>query len=282
MTHNFNTGIAKEVGVYEAVFISHLFFWIQKNYGNGKHYYDGSYWTYNSVRGFNIIFDYLTPNQIRRVLDNLINGGYIKTGNYNTNKIDRTMWYAFTEKGLKLLNDNGYKFDNSDNSTEQESPFVKNHKCICEKPQMDLAKTTNASDQNHKCTYTDNIVTDISNTDISVEENAPTQTQKKKSSSAKPEKKLVLDSNNRLAAAAEPASRYGRFMKWAVQTIPDCYSTMAMPTENQLMTLINTYGNSAVIDIFETIENRQDIRGKYKSLYLTAKNWLKRDEMKKQ
>ena len=93
---------------------------------------------------------------------------------------------------------------------------------------------------------------------------------------------MVLDSNNRLAAAADPASRYGRFMQWATQTIPDCYATMAMPTENQLMTLINTYGNSAVIDIFETIENRQDIRGKYKSLYLTAKNWLKRDEQKKQ
>lgn len=108
-----------------------------------------------------------------------------------------------------------------------------------------------------------------------------TPTQKKKSSSAKPEKKLVLDSNNRLAAAADPASRYGRFMKWAAQTIPDCYTTMAMPTENQLATLITTYGDSAVIDIFETIENRQDIRGKYKSLYLTAKNWLKRDEQKK-
>lgn len=123
---------------------------------------------------------------------------------------------------------------------------------------------------------------DIDNKDNnkeSVRENAPTQ--KKKSSSAKPEKKLVLDSNNRLAAAADPASRYGRFMKWAAQTIPDCYATMAMPTENQLATLITTYGDSAVIDIFETIENRQDIRGKYKNLYLTAKNWLKRDEQKK-
>ena len=282
MTHNFNTGIAKVVGVYEAVFISHLFFWIQKNYGNGKHFYDGSCWTYNSVRGFNIIFDYLTPNQIRRVLDNLIDGGYIKTGNYNTNKIDRTMWYAFTDKGLKLLNDNGYKFDNSDNQTEQESPFVKNHKCICEKPQMDLEKTTNAFNENHKCTYTDNIVTDISNTDVKVEENTPTQAEKKKSSSAKQKKDMVLDSNNRLMDAADPASRYGRFMKWAAQTIPDCYATMAMPTENQLATLMSTYGDSAVIDIFETIENRQDIRGKYKSLYLTAKNWLKRDEQKKQ
>lgn len=110
----------------------------------------------------------------------------------------------------------------------------------------------------------------------------PTQAEKKKSSSAKQKKDMVLDSNNRLAAAADPASRYGRFMKWAAQTIPDCYNTMAMPTENQLATLMSTYGDSAVIDIFETIENRQDIRGKYKSLYLTAKNWLKRDEQKKQ
>lgn len=109
----------------------------------------------------------------------------------------------------------------------------------------------------------------------------PTQTEKKKSSSAKQKKDMVLESNNRLAAAADPASRYGRFMKWAAQTITDCYATMAMPTENQLATLMSTYGDSAVIDIFETIENRQDIRGKYKSLYLTAKNWLKRDEQKK-
>ena len=126
---------------------------------------------------------------------------------------------------------------------------------------------------------------DIDNKDNnkeSKEKSTPTQIEKKKSSSAKLKKDIVLDSNNRLAAAAEPASRYGKFMKWAVQTIPDCYSTMAMPTENQLATLMSTYGDSAVIDIFETIENRQDIRGKYKSLYLTAKNWLKRDEMKKQ
>lgn len=114
------------------------------------------------------------------------------------------------------------------------------------------------------------------------EASTPTQTEKKKSSSAKPQKDIVLDSNNRLAAAADPVSRYGRFMRWAAQTIPDCYATMAMPTENQLATLMSTYGDSAVIDIFETIENRQDIRGKYKSLYLTAKNWLKRDEQKKQ
>lgn len=134
----------------------------------------------------------------------------------------------------------------------------------------------NFTDQNTNILYPN-----YTTTSNECKEHTPTQAEKKKSSSAKQKKDMVLESNNRLAAAADPVSRYGRFMKWAVQTIPDCYATMAMPTENQLTTLMSTYGDSAVIDIFETIENRQDIRGKYKSLYLTAKNWLKRDEQKK-
>lgn len=283
MEHSFNTGLAKIVGVEGAVILKHLFYWVQKNYGNNKHFYDGSYWTYNSVRGFSVIFDYLSIKQINRILNNLIDGGYIKTGNYNSNKMDRTMWYAFTEKGIELMEKNGLKLDGTTDLPKSENAIEQNK-------QMDLPKSENGFSQKGECNtnivtniITDDILTNVSSADTTTNEPKPTQAEKKKSSSAKQQKKdMVLDSNNRLAAAADPASRYGRFMQWAVQTIPDCYSTMAMPTENQLMMLINTYGNSAVIDIFETIENRQDIRGKYKSLYLTAKNWLKRDEMKKQ
>ena len=157
--------------------------------------------------------------------------------------------------------------------------LVKMNKCNPAKRVNDIISNINITSNNT------NINTDISTDEKELADmsSTPTQAEKKKSSSAKQQKKdIVLDSNNRLMDAADPASRYGRFMKWAAQTIPDCYATMAMPTENQLATLMSTYGDSAVIDIFETIENRQDIRGKYKSLYLTAKNWLKRDEMKKQ
>ena len=108
MEHSFNTGLAKIVGVEGAVILKHLFYWVQKNYGNNKHFYDGSYWTYNSVRGFSIIFDYLSTKQINRILNNLIKDGYVKTGNYNSNKMDRTMWYAFTEKGIELMKKNGF------------------------------------------------------------------------------------------------------------------------------------------------------------------------------
>ena len=298
--HFFSTKLAKRFGIEAAIMIENLFYWIDKNAANNVHYYDGSYWTYNSVQAFSKLFDYMNITKINRVLDflegkekepkdgksdkNLIK--IIKSGNYNKSKMDRTKWYAFTDEGLEILKECGYELSKNNAakrtnafSQNEQMHLVKMNKCNPAKRVNDIISNINITSNNT------NINTDISTDEKELADmsSTPTQAEKKKSSSAKQQKKdIVLDSNNRLAAAADPASRYGRFMKWAAQTITDCYSTMAMPTENQLATLMSTYGDSAVIDIFETIENRQDIRGKYKSLYLTAKNWLKRDEMKKQ
>lgn len=152
MEHSFNTGIAKIVGVDGAVIMKHLFYWVQKNYGNGKHFYDGSYWTYNSVRGFSVIFDYLNTKQINRILGNLIKNGFIKTGNYNANKMDRTMWYAFTEKGIELMQENGFKLDEINDLPKTGNAIVQNE-------EMHLPKTGNGNAENGKCNI--NIVTDI-------------------------------------------------------------------------------------------------------------------------
>lgn len=298
--HFFSTKLAKRFGIEAAIMIENLFYWIDKNAANNVHYYDGSYWTYNSVQAFSKLFDYMNITKINRVLDFLEGKEkepkdgksdkklikIIKSGNYNKSKMDRTKWYAFTEEGLEILKECGYELSKNNSakrtnafSQNEQMHLVKMNKCNSAKRVNDIISNINITSNNT------NINTDISTDEKELADmsSTPTQAEKKKSSSAKQQKKdMVLDSNNRLAAAADPASRYGRFMKWAAQTITDCYSTMAMPTENQLATLISTYGDSAVIDIFETIENRQDIRGKYKSLYLTAKNWLKRDEMKKQ
>lgn len=297
--HFFSTKLAKRFGIEAAIMIENLFYWIDKNAANNVHYYDGSYWTYNSVQAFSKLFDYMNITKINRVLDFLEGKEkepkdgksdkklikIIKSGNYNKSKMDRTKWYAFTDEGLEILKECGYELSKNNAakrlnafSQNEQMHLVKMNKCNPAKRVNDIISNINITSNNT------NINTDISTDEKETADmsSTPTQAEKKKSSSAKQQKKdIVLDSNNRLAAAADPASRYGRFMKWASQTIPDCYATMAMPTENQLATLMSTYGDSAVIDIFETIENRQDIRGKYKSLYLTAKNWLKRDEQKK-
>ena len=103
MIHSFTTHIAKRTGVLCAVFLQHFYFWHLKNKGNNKHKHDGKYWTYNSINGFRLMFDYLTDKQIRYTIEKLIKNGYIIKGHYNKVKYDRTIWYSLTNKALRLF-----------------------------------------------------------------------------------------------------------------------------------------------------------------------------------
>lgn len=120
MQHSFDVEIAKEYGIAEAILLNHLEFWIAKNKANNQNFYDGYYWTYNSTRAFNDLFPYLSQRQIQNALKHLREEGIIQTGNYNKLAYDRTLWYAFTEKG----------------------------ECIMQKCKMDYAEMSNGNDNN--------------------------------------------------------------------------------------------------------------------------------------
>ena len=101
--HYFDINIAERYGVHCAVILQNIWHWIRKNEANGKNFYDGTYWTYNSTRAFAELFPYLTKKQVRTALEKLIEDGVLQTGNYNEMKYDRTLWYAVTEKGRSIL-----------------------------------------------------------------------------------------------------------------------------------------------------------------------------------
>lgn len=94
MTHQFEVDDANKYGVNAAIILTNLRFWVQKNQANEKHYYDGRYWTYNSVSAFSELFPYLTEKQIRTAIDKLVEAGEVEKGNYNQNPYDRTLWYT--------------------------------------------------------------------------------------------------------------------------------------------------------------------------------------------
>ena len=103
MQHSFDIEIAKEYGILEAILLNHIYYWIAKNKANKKHFYNGKYWTYNSRKAFSELFPYASEKQIRRVLERLVNFNILMTGNFNKQWSDRTLWYAFTDKGLKQI-----------------------------------------------------------------------------------------------------------------------------------------------------------------------------------
>jgi len=109
----FSPKIAKEIGVEEAIMYANIEYWCTRNKANNKHYYDDMYWTYNSMKAFIELFTFWSEKQIRRILNKLEKKGYIKTGNYNNVKYDRTKWYT----------------------------------CICPNGQMEMSKRENGKDQ---------------------------------------------------------------------------------------------------------------------------------------
>lgn len=115
MTHVFEVEVAQELGVTEAILITHFQFWIKKNKANNLHEHDGRTWTYNSMKAFEELFPYWSVQTIRTALKHLTEKGVLLTANYNEKPFDRTLWYAF---------------QNED-------------RWICGNQQMDLLKSTN-------------------------------------------------------------------------------------------------------------------------------------------
>ncbi len=104
MNHSFNIEIATKYGILEAILLENINFWITKNKANDKNFYDGFYWTYNSITALSKLFPYASRATIFRALNSLEDAGLIISGNYNKRTSDKTKWYALTKAGELLLN----------------------------------------------------------------------------------------------------------------------------------------------------------------------------------
>lgn len=124
----FDKSVAKKVGTDAAIILSNIEFWQSKNKANNKNFYDGYFWTYNSVSAWCELFDYLTYAQIRRCLEKLEKSKFIITGNYNSSSYDRTKWYCSIRQ-FQLL-----KLANGDVNSNQPIPYNKPNSNTDNKP----------------------------------------------------------------------------------------------------------------------------------------------------
>lgn len=123
MKHSFDVELAKEYGILEAILMQNIYFWIEKNKANKKHFYDGRYWTYNSKKAFSEMFPYASERQIKYSLEKLIKKGILITGNYNKIWSDRTLWYSFSDIGLSIIQKRQMQSTNLSNENVQNCPM---------------------------------------------------------------------------------------------------------------------------------------------------------------
>lgn len=127
MIHGYDPEVAIDVGVIAAVLYKNIQYWCEKNRANEKHFHDGFYWTYNSVKAYSKLFPEFTEQQVRNALKKLCEKDYIKIGNFNDDGRDRTRWFA----DLRPIINNIEVTESSD--------------CICENEQMQVVELTSAS-----------------------------------------------------------------------------------------------------------------------------------------
>ena len=90
----FDEQVAKEVGTNSAIILEFIECGVLKNEDDQVHFYDGVYWTKESVSSIQEACNWLSYGQIRRALAKLKSSGYLLVGNYNNPSLDRTKWYS--------------------------------------------------------------------------------------------------------------------------------------------------------------------------------------------
>lgn len=141
MNHSFDIDIAKKYGIYAAVLLENISFWVKQNEANGTNFNDGYYWTYNSRRAYGELFPYMSKRQIEYAFKKLIDEGLILTGNFNKVAYDRTMWYTLTPKGKAVLH-----YETMENP-ERENPLPQNEKSISQNGEMENPERENGFDK---------------------------------------------------------------------------------------------------------------------------------------
>ena len=107
MEHSFDIDVAKEYGMPAAILLKHIYYWVEKNKANDKHFRDGYFWTYNSLKAFCKLFPYMSESTIKRSLKKLSDDGLIIEAVYNDVPFDRTKWYTLTPLGYEKIKDGG-------------------------------------------------------------------------------------------------------------------------------------------------------------------------------
>ena len=96
-----NKTLAREIGLNEALILQQINYWIEINKKTGKNFYEGRYWTYNSIKSWRENdFDYMSLDTVKRTFAKLEKQGYLISGNFNKDPRDKTKWYTIDEEKL--------------------------------------------------------------------------------------------------------------------------------------------------------------------------------------
>lgn len=163
----FDRTLAREIGDRHATVLQQVHYWIEVNRKkkNKEVYKDGYYWTYRSIKKWHEEeFDYLSFSTVRRTFDDLIEDGYLITGEYNKFGADRTKWYRVNRDKISKLYEkitNEKHLSNMTNANAQNEQMEKSKMSSSE-----MLKMSQPIQENNKRLNKENISSHQSNNNI--------------------------------------------------------------------------------------------------------------------
>lgn len=107
--------------------------------------------------------------------------------------------------------------------------------------------------------------------------NSKRNTNNNSSSRRTTKKEKIYKKEKGFVFANGQAERWQKFTSWADAQKFELLKKLEPITPSQLFTLAEKFGSKQVVQILEAMENRKNITNN-KSIYLTAANWLRRNE----
>ena len=260
MNHSFNVEVAIKYGMVEAILLEHLNFWILKNKANEINFYDGNYWSYNSTKAFTELFPYVSQRTISRALHHLEEEGIIMCGNYNKSSYDRTTWYAITDKGNSILQNNQIEDDKMANGDGQNGEWKMT------KWQMEDDKMANRDAQN------DQPIPDI-NTDIKPDINISDIKPNINKPDIEPD--VIITVSNETVCQTDVrrvAEEWNKLQAYGIKPISrfNCHSKRY----ELLVTRIRQYGITEVLSAIERIKLSDFLQGKNNKGWVITFDWF--------
>lgn len=126
--HHFNPTLAEHYGVDIAIFLHNIFHWLKHNQAYQQNFYEGKYWTYNSLAAFSEVHPYWSRRQLERIISTCKKEELIITGCFNKDPRDRTSWYTLSDKALIFFTDSTTKVAECDTPNGE----METTECGCE------------------------------------------------------------------------------------------------------------------------------------------------------
>ena len=124
----------------KAIMLQQIHYWLQRS----NNIVDGHRWVYNTAKGWQKQFPWITEKTVQRYLKDLCDRGLLITGNYNKANFDRTKWYRIDYSALDKLGNS--KGTISPNGKELSVPMERD--CQSQPIPIDYTETTHEINNN--------------------------------------------------------------------------------------------------------------------------------------